>query len=198
MHLGKTSQVLRSHSVAAAEAAAPAALCGPRSGTRACPSPRPTWRLRISVGSTNEVKVDAVRIACATLGLAADVVGVPVRSTAQAGEGTPGLAAIGIENGVVQIWGGDPVYVDLAVVVLLVGGREWVATSAGVQLDVRDVRSACLSGRTAGAERAARTGCDPADSMSHATGGEYPRSTILAGAVAVALSQWLTEKGDPA
>lgn len=180
----------------------------------------------IRVGSTSEHKLGAVRDACEALGIDAEVVGVAVisdvdeqpdgvlfttcgalarvnnidRRDHRIGGETPfdgkGDLLFGIENGIVRM--PNKRVIDHGVVFMKTrSGKEYVATSAGLEVSGEDTAHAEYRGfgkHTVASVTAERTGCDPKDATPYYTGGRVTRRELLAQAAKVVLAQWLTDE----
>ena len=168
--------------------------------------------LKITVGSTSQHKLGAVRNACETLGLDAIIVGVAAASgqddqpvgleatyygalaraiAAQAGN--PHSITIGIEGGYLRCGGPAPITLCVAIVaVLLPDGRRIITTSNSILLPEEHVLEAERRGcklTTVGAVIAEKLGGDPTDPHTTLTGGRITRTMTLTNALIIALQQ---------
>lgn len=171
----------------------------------------------IIVGSTNPLKIEAVREACRRFFTEEKTIsGVQVSSSykqpvgldqtyaaaytraffaRETGNTTPGIETgninIGIENGIVFI--DKSTTIDLAVIVIITPhNKTIVSTSAGVPVDPQDMWEAKRRGfttTTVGSIRAERLKCNPADPHSSITGGIVTRKDLLVNALVIAFSQ---------
>lgn len=164
--------------------------------------------MKIVVGSESRFKIDAVREAAASLGLAgAEIVGCKTDSgvpeqpygrlqtlagakerARQALEKFPGAYAVGIENGLVPHgnWTGDLAYVA----VITPDGRHYTRQSIAVAVPDDLVQASLASGQTvtAGKLEAKRSGCDHADPHVVWSKGQANRKDILFNAVVEVLT----------
>lgn len=168
--------------------------------------------LNVVVGSTSRHKLDAIRNACAELGIDADVLGVrtisgqheqpsgldetiagALRRANEAQKAESGSTAIGIESGIIINRFPIEVVIDLAVVVILTPeGKRIITTSAGIEFPSQDASTAFgrgFSTTTVGSVIAERTGCDPTDPHAYLTNGKVSRAKLLTDAVVAALAQ---------
>jgi len=154
----------------------------------------------VALGSTNIIKREAVRIACATAGLDVTILGFAAASGVNAqpvgheetlaGARNRAFAAravcpkaeiaIGIENGLCIDGEG---WVDIAVVVLLTSdGKQAILLSPSVPFPIAFVEEARARGfatTTVGAVMAERVGSDPHDPHPFLTGGMKTRKDLL-------------------
>lgn len=111
--------------------------------------------------------------------------------------------SIGIESGIMPLIAHDcegvaQEYIDCAIVILLFGNAEQIATMApGHMVNAKDVSEARKRGfdkHTVSSVTRERTGCDATDSTPYYTGGRMNRVELLKQAVKLALCQWLATK----
>lgn len=158
----------------------------------------------IVVGTLSELKLAAVRQACAAQGLVAEVTGVEVESNVpqqpvgfiMTGQGAlhraerarrrrSGGFAVGIESGIIEQLNS---WADLAVIRLILSGQSssthiFFTDSVDVPADVvEEVLRRGIGQVTIGQVLAERhpNKCDPADPHSFLTKGQHPRQEILA------------------
>lgn len=156
--------------------------------------------ITIAVGSTSVHKVNAVKRACAALGIEAEVVGVS--ATSRVNEQPCGWDetvvgafnrahgavehvlsdawCIGIESGV-MLSGGHAV--DLAAIyVRRPDGKGWCGSTSGTPFSFDDFEEARRRGfktTTVGLVMSERTGCDKTDGTAYLTGGRITREDTL-------------------
>ncbi|HWQ59739.1 MAG TPA: DUF84 family protein [Candidatus Fimivivens sp.] len=168
--------------------------------------------MNIVLGSTSAHKISAAKHACTALGLSWDVSGenIPSGNNEQSigfeetyrgalhrarsvREKYPATIALGIENGVTFL-GSEPDRkhaIDVAVVVLLApDGREYAATSLGIEVPRECVEEAKRRGfetTTISSVFSERYGGDPTDPQTVLTDGRFPRSKMLEDAIVSAM-----------
>lgn len=168
----------------------------------------------LHLGSTSAHKFEALKEACARIGVETEIKTSPAESeinaqpygfnetyqgalnrAKHAQTENPKSVAIGIENGIIPL---DDKFIDLAVIIVLMpDGRSFVGTSAGIEFPKEAVEAARLRGfdsTTAGdviAETMGGSGTDPHSTLTH---GKISRKEILVDAIATVLYRALSLK----
>lgn len=164
--------------------------------------------MNIVVGSTSNIKVEAVKEACAKLGISASVSGVdaPSLQNAQpvdfeeiydgacnraefAQHKMPNCVAIGIESGIFTF---SHVTLDIALIVVLHNGKKVITTSSGLRfpsvcVEVAEERG--FESTTVGDIISKSHGGVSFDPHSTLTGGKVTRKDTLVVALEIALKQ---------
>lgn len=168
--------------------------------------------MNIVVGSTNPLKIEAVKKACRLFYVNENVTVRGIETSSGQYEQPVGFEktyagaltraniarrtdstaiAVGIENGIIPV--DNETVFDIAIVVVIDSdGRIITSTSSGVTLPIQDVQEARERGfktTTVGSIMAERLGCDPADPHSSITGGTVSREETLINALIIILSQ---------
>ncbi len=170
------------------------------------------FEVGLVLGSTSVHKIDAVKEACAKIGIKVEIKGVSAKS--EINEQPYGLEetyrgalnraknsqkennkmfAMGIESGIIPI---DDKFIDLAVVIVLTpDGKSFMGTSAGIEFPKYAIEEARLRGfetTTAGSIVAEKLGGSETDPHSTLTNGKISRKELLVDAIVSVLSEVLT------
>jgi non-canonical (house-cleaning) NTP pyrophosphatase len=171
----------------------------------------PTMTIKILVGSTSPHKIEAVRLACAQIGLVADVIGVNtdshqyeqplgIDSTFMGANirayftlnDYPDCVCIGIESGIVCV-GNYKHYLDIAYIVIARSNAEpIVATTPSIEFPSEyydEARKRGFKDTTVGSVIAEKLGGDPTDPYAALTKGRVTRVDTLVAGLVPALKQ---------